>query len=267
MDAGARTGALKPLTPAPRKIVMGPEAVEPRRSGLPSPVTSPTAARRVIDAQPAPSERGRPNRPFPTPGYSTSWSPPAVRSTTSLIPSRSQSPTLSSWVAVPTVRFDARGAPADRRPLFATTTRRPAASRPTTSAAPEPIIGAIETLVRPARALNGPKACPSRPAPVPAYAVVMPPARAITSERRSPLRSPQPSRAFAVAGRVPIGTGRPTALPLEAPGTRYSVRPSVVAIRSGCLSPLKSPTPTILVNGHFLRRTTGALKVPWPAPG
>jgi hypothetical protein len=95
-DAGASTGAAKPFVPAPGKIVMGPVAVAPIRSGRPSPVTSPTAASRVIDFQPAPSERARPNLPLPRPGYRTSWSPPATRTTTSALPSRSQSPTSSS---------------------------------------------------------------------------------------------------------------------------------------------------------------------------
>src|SRR4051794_27495633 len=220
MDAGARTGAVKPLLPAPLKIRIGPEAVAPRRSGNPSPVTSPTAASLVIEAQPVPSERGRPNFPLPRPGYSTSWSPPAVRTTTSAMPSRSQSPTLSSSLAAGTLRFDARGADAVRRPLFETTTRWPAASRPTRSAADDPIIGASDSLLRPVKLLNGPKVWPTAPVPVPAYPVASAPTRVRTSDLPSLLRSPQPSSAFAAVGIVVSRTGLPNALPREAPGRR-----------------------------------------------
>src|SRR4051812_18277576 len=154
---GASTGARKPVLPLLGKIVIGPEAVLPIRSGSMSPVTSPTGARRMNDFQPLLISTGALKLPVPLPRCRTSESPPFSRVITSLLPPRFQSPTLSTWVESLTVRLVVIGLPRFVSPLLSTVTRfLPVLSTPTTSGCAPPAIWAELIRRRPAPSANGP---------------------------------------------------------------------------------------------------------------
>ena len=221
--AGARIGAWKPgLARCPGRSSSARSSILPIRSGRPSPVTSPTAARfDERSSSPCSSPRRRRTCRCPGPGSSTRRSPPVSRVITSPLPSPFQSPTSSTWVASGTLQVAWRsgshdvGQPVvgqhheaarpDRRRR-----RRPAAPR--SSGRPRPCArrsAAAEPAERSAR--RWPSAWPVRMRHRPSAR-----SRTTTSPTPSPLRSrPDPTTAVYDEPTVcAASTGVPsTALP------------------------------------------------------